>query len=111
VADSHAREGFFARAAGFYKKLLKLDPNEALVIAKLGEVTARQGLVVEAVGHFRTLARLLESRGDARGVAEVMARIDGLEHGPSASAASRPDRDLVRPAPAGDRSRGFGPRA
>jgi tetratricopeptide (TPR) repeat protein len=80
VADAYAREGFFARAAGFYKKLLKLAPGEAVVLAKLGEVIARQGLVVEAVAHFRALARLLESRGDAPGVAEVMARIERLAH-------------------------------
>jgi len=80
VADAYAREGFFAKAAGFYKKLLKLGPGEDVVLAKLGEVTARQGLVVEAVAHFRALARLLESRGDARGVAEVMARIGRLVH-------------------------------
>jgi tetratricopeptide (TPR) repeat protein len=90
VADSYAREGFFAKAAGFYKKLLKISPDSAVVIAKLGEVTARQGLVVEAIGHFRSLARLLESRGDARGVAEVMGRIEGLAHGQPAPATPRP---------------------
>lgn len=82
VADAYAREGFFAKAAGFYKKLLKIDPDDAVALAKLGEVTARQGLIVEAAAHFRALARLLERRGDAKGVAEVVARIEGLEHGP-----------------------------
>jgi tetratricopeptide (TPR) repeat protein len=87
VADAYAREGFFARAAGFYKKLLKIDPGEAVVLAKLGEVTARQGLAVEATAHFRSLARLLQERGDAKGVAEVAARIEALERGRDSSAA------------------------
>ena len=84
VADSHAKEGFFARAAGFYKKVLKLVPDDAVVLAKLAEVMARQGLVVEAVTHFRSLERLLARRGDARGAAQVAARIEGL--GPAAAA-------------------------
>jgi tetratricopeptide (TPR) repeat protein len=96
VADAYAREGFFARAAGFYKKLLKIDPDNAVVIAKLGEVTARQGLIVEAAAHFRSLARLLEARGDAKGVAEVMARIERLEHGPRAGSAAGTARQLAQ---------------
>lgn len=105
VADAYAREGFFARAAGFYKKLLKIDPGDAVVIAKLGEVTARQGLVVEAASHFRSLARLLGSRGDAKGVADVMARIDRLQREPAPGAAApghgrqntRPEGDALPP--------------
>ena len=48
VADHLFAEGFLARAAAVYKKALKLQDSDAHTLLRLGDVAARQGLLVDA---------------------------------------------------------------
>jgi len=48
IADHLANEGFFPKAAALYRKILKIKPDEERAMWNLGQITARQGLLVDA---------------------------------------------------------------
>lgn len=79
VADAHLREGFYARAAGFYKKILKLRPAEEAALLGLAEACLAQRLVVDARGCLATVADLRRRRHDVDGLADVLIRIADLD--------------------------------
>jgi tetratricopeptide (TPR) repeat protein len=79
VADAHLREGFYARAAGFYKKILKLRPAEEAALLGLAEACLAQRLVVDARACLATVADLRRRRQDVGGLADVLIRLADLD--------------------------------
>jgi tetratricopeptide (TPR) repeat protein len=79
IAAHLANEGFFPKAVALYKKILKIKPDEERAMWHLGNISARQGLLVEARANFTLLAERRRSRGDARGEAEVRIRLGDLD--------------------------------
>ena len=79
IADHLANEGFVQKAAALYKKILKIKPDEERAIWHLGQMAARQGLLVEARAQFVSLAQRRRARGDKRGEAEVRIRLGDLD--------------------------------
>jgi tetratricopeptide (TPR) repeat protein len=79
IADHLASEGFFPKAVALYKKILKIKPDEERAMWHLGQMAARQGLLVEARSQFQSLARRRHARGDKRGEAEVCIRLGDLD--------------------------------
>jgi tetratricopeptide (TPR) repeat protein len=98
VADAYLREGFYARAAGFYKKVLKLRPAEEAALLGLAEACLAQRLVVDARNCLTTVAGLRRRRQDADGLAEVLIRIADLDP-QDVEAALDAARALARRAP------------
>lgn len=98
IADAHRREGFYARAAGFYKKVLKLRPAEEAALLGLAEVCLAQRLLVDARACLTTVADLRRRRRDADGLAEVLIRIADLDP-QDVEAALDAARALARRAP------------
>ena len=79
IAALLANEGFFPKAVALYKKILKIKPDEERAMWHLGNISARQGLLVEARSNFVLLAERRRARGDARGEAEVRIRLGDLD--------------------------------
>jgi tetratricopeptide (TPR) repeat protein len=79
IAAHLANEGFFPKAVALYKKILKIKPDEERAMWHLGNISARQGLLVEARSNFAALAARRRARGDARGEAEVRIRLGDLD--------------------------------
>lgn len=79
VADAHLREGFYAKAAGFYKKILKLRPADEAALLGLAEACLAQRLVVDARACLATVADLRRRRHDVDGLADVLIRIADLD--------------------------------
>lgn len=79
IAEHLGSEGFFSKAVALYKKILKIKPDEERAMWHIGNLAARQGLLVEARSHFNTLAERRRARGDARGEAEVRVRLGDLD--------------------------------
>ena len=79
IAAHLANEGFFPKAVALYKKILKIKPDEERAMWHLGNISARQGLLVEARSNFVLLAERRRARGDAKGVAEVRIRLGDLD--------------------------------
>ena len=57
IADHLANEGFFPKAVALYRKILKIKPDEERTQWNLGQISARQGLLVDARAHFTSVAR------------------------------------------------------
>ena len=83
VADHLFAEGFLARAAAVYKKALKLQDSDAHTLLRLGDVAARQGLLVDAKAYYRRLMGLYRERGDMQGAADVQKRLAAIEVEPA----------------------------
>ena len=79
IAAHLANEGFFPKAVALYRKILKIKPDEERALWHLGNISARQGLLVDARASFLTLADRRRARGDSRGEAEVRVRLGDLE--------------------------------
>jgi tetratricopeptide (TPR) repeat protein len=79
IAAHLANEGFFPKAVALYKKILKIKPDEERAMWHLGNISARQGLLVEARSNFVSLAERRRKRGDTKGVAEVQIRLGDLD--------------------------------
>ena len=79
IAAHLANEGFFPKAVALYKKILKIKPDEERAMWHLGNISARQGLLVEARANFILLAERRRARGDSRGEAEVRIRLSDLD--------------------------------
>lgn len=67
VADYLFGEGFLPRAAALYKKALKVHPRHEHTLSQLAEITARQGLLVDAKTYRRQLEEV-RGRRDERGI-------------------------------------------
>ena len=79
IAAHLANEGFFPKAVALYKKILKIKPDEERAMWHLGNISARQGLLVDARANFLALAERRRVRGDTRGEAEVRVRLGDLD--------------------------------
>jgi tetratricopeptide (TPR) repeat protein len=79
VADHLFTDGFFAKAAALYKKILKIKPDEESVQLQLGEIAARQGLLADARGYFNAIANRRKQRGDKAGADQIVIRLGSLD--------------------------------
>lgn len=79
IADHLFTDGFFAKAAALYKKILKLKPDEESVQLQLGEISARQGLLADARGYFNAVAKRRKQRGDKAGADQIVIRLGSLD--------------------------------
>lgn len=78
-ADHLADQGFLPRAEAFYKRVLKIDPLNEHTLDRLSAIAIKSGIAVEARAHLTTLARVRQSRGDAKGAAAAILKIGGLD--------------------------------
>lgn len=79
IAAHLANEGFLPKAVALYKKILKIKPDDERAMWHLGNISARQGLLVEARVNLVALAARRRARGDAKGEAEVRIRLGDLD--------------------------------
>ncbi|MET0214054.1 MAG: tetratricopeptide repeat protein, partial [Vicinamibacterales bacterium] len=79
IAAHLAHEGFLSKAVALYRKILKIKPDEERAMWHLGNISARQGLLVDARANFTALAQQRRARGDTRGEAEVRVRLGDLD--------------------------------
>ena len=81
IADHLAKEGFMPRAEAFYKRVLRIEPNDEHALTQLAAISTKQGILVEAKTHLLALARVRQGRGDRRGAAEILLRVGTLDPG------------------------------
>ena len=79
IAQHLAAEGFDARAQAFYKRILKVAPESERALEALADLAIRQGILVEAKGHLVALSQARQARGDARGAAEALLRVNTVD--------------------------------
>ncbi len=79
IADHLAGEGFYAKAAALFKKILKLKPEDEYALLQSGDLAARQGTLADAKQYFQAVADRRKARGDKKGAAEVAIRLGTLD--------------------------------
>jgi hypothetical protein len=75
VADIYLREGFFAKAAASYRKVLKYQPESETALLKLAEACRAQGLRVEARGCLQAVLRARQRRNDPVEIDDALVRL------------------------------------
>jgi tetratricopeptide (TPR) repeat protein len=79
IADSLNEEGFISKAAALYKKVLKLKPDDEHALLQGAEISASQGLLVDARAYLNAVAERRKRAKDARGVAQIQIRLGALD--------------------------------
>jgi tetratricopeptide (TPR) repeat protein len=79
IAEHLMGEGFYPKAAALYKKLLKVQPDDESTQLQLAEISAKQGLLLDAKGYFNAVATKRRDRGDRAGTAEIVIRLGTLD--------------------------------
>jgi tetratricopeptide (TPR) repeat protein len=78
IAEHLLAEGFYPRAAALFKKILKIVPDDEAAQLRLGEISARQGLMADAKAYYSTIASRRRQRGDEAGADEITIRLGTL---------------------------------
>src|SRR3954463_9110029 len=81
IADHLFTEGFHAKAAALYKKVVKIKPDLESVQLHLAEISAKQGLLADAKAYFVAVANKRKQRGDRDGADEIIVRLGSLDPG------------------------------
>lgn len=79
IADSLSREGFWAKAAALYKKIIKIQPDDEHALLQAGEMAAVQGVLVDARIYLNKVAERRLARGDPQGAAKIRVRLGSLD--------------------------------
>ena len=79
IADSLGEEGDFAKAGALYKKILKLKPDDEHALLQSAEIASSQGLLADARAHLNGVIERRRARNDARGAAQIRARLGSLD--------------------------------
>ncbi|MGE3177516.1 MAG: tetratricopeptide repeat protein, partial [Vicinamibacterales bacterium] len=78
-ADSLSDEGALPKASALYKKILKLRPEHEHALLQCAEISATQGVLVDARSYLKAVADRRQARGDQRGVAQITIRLASLD--------------------------------
>ncbi len=79
IAEHLAREGFVAKAAAVYKKIVKINPDDDTALLRAAQLCAQQGLAADARLLLQTLFQQRLRRGDTAGAAEAAAAYAALD--------------------------------
>ena len=75
VAEFYERDGFHLKAIAIWKKINKLDPSVVEPYAKLADLYAKQGLVMEAKGQYQIVSEDQLKRGRLKEAAETLRKM------------------------------------
>ncbi len=79
IAEHFYEDGFYPKAAALYKKILKISPEDESVQLKLGELSAKQGLLRDAKVYFNAVAAKRRAGGNKRGADEIIVRLGDID--------------------------------
>ena len=79
IAEHFVKDGFYPKAAALYKKILKIVPTDEQAQLFLAEISAKQGLLVDAKSHFNAVAARRRARGDRKGADEITVRLGMID--------------------------------
>lgn len=79
IAEHYSTQEFTLKAIAMYKKIDRLKPRDPLIAARLAELYANQGLVVDARAQYLVVADAYTRNGDNRRALDVLHRIADLE--------------------------------
>ena len=78
AADFFRQEGFALKALALYKKILNINPSDALALQALGELNEAKGLVSDAIKFYLAAADTLSKEGKKEKLLEIYEKILAL---------------------------------
>jgi tetratricopeptide (TPR) repeat protein len=78
AADFFRREGFSLKALALYKKILNLNPGDAISLLALGELNESKGLTTDAIRFYLAAADTLSKEGNKEKLLEIYEKILAL---------------------------------
>jgi tetratricopeptide (TPR) repeat protein len=78
AADFFRQEGFALKALALYKKVLNINPSNALALQALGELNEAKGLVSDAIKFYLAAADTLSKEGKKEQLLEIYEKILAL---------------------------------
>jgi tetratricopeptide (TPR) repeat protein len=85
IADYLNAEGFHAKSAAIYKKILRLKPDDEHTLLQLADIAARQGVFVDSKMYYRAVAARRQKLGDQFGYAQIIIKLGELDPNDSES--------------------------
>ena len=79
LADMYVQEGFHVKAIAIYKKIVKLDDNDAGPLLKLAELYQIQGLSREARAHYSQAVEFYKKKNQNDKALEILRKIVQLD--------------------------------
>jgi tetratricopeptide (TPR) repeat protein len=79
IADHYRAQDFALKAIAMFKKIDRLQPNDAEISTHLADLYAQQDLVVEARAHYLIVANAHEKSGATHEGLEVLSKIADLD--------------------------------
>src|SRR5882672_1110800 len=79
IAEHFVQDGFYPKAAALYKKILKIVPGDEQAQLFLAEISAKQGLLVDAKSYFNAVAARRRARNDRKGADEITIRLGAID--------------------------------
>lgn len=79
IADHFFNDGFLPKASATFKKILKIRPDDEQALLRLGQIAAKQGLLVDARSFFTTVAAKRRARNDDWGADDILIELADVE--------------------------------
>ena len=79
IAEHFVQDGFYPKAAALYKKILKIVPGDEQAQLYLAEISAKQGLLVDAKYYFNAVVARRRARNDRKGTDEITIRLGAID--------------------------------
>ena len=75
AAECHCEAGFYLRAIALYRRILRMQGESTKVLLKLGELYVLNGLLGDALVHFRKVIQQYRKNGKTPGIPAVLRRM------------------------------------
>ncbi|MFN2530395.1 MAG: tetratricopeptide repeat protein [Pyrinomonadaceae bacterium] len=79
IAEHYSNQQFNLKAIAMYKKIERLKPRDPVVAAKLGDLYAMQGLIVDARSQYLIVADAASRTGEHKKALDILHRIADLD--------------------------------
>jgi protein involved in temperature-dependent protein secretion len=79
IAEQFLADGFYPKASALFKKILKIRPDDEQALLRLGQLSAKQGLLADARAFLHEIAARRRRRGDHRGADDIVIELADTE--------------------------------
>ena len=79
IAEQFLADGFYPKASATFKKILKIRPDDEQALLRLGQLSAKQGLLADARAFLNDIAARRRKRGDNWGADDVLIELADTE--------------------------------
>jgi len=79
IAEQFLADGFYPKASATFKKILRIRPDDEQALLRLGQLSAKQGLLADARAFLNDIAARRRKRGDNWGADDILIELADTE--------------------------------